>query len=137
MGKLRHIAISVHDLEGAAKFFVDVFEMKISRRLDRDDVAAFFLSDGTMDLALIHFKNPAGLGNDRAPEFEGLHHIGFEVEDIASASSKIEAAGFAARDDINAALGLGGAPTADAVEYKYSGPANIIVDVSQKGWGHD
>ena len=137
MGKLRHIAVSVHDLDKATKYFVDVFEMKVSRTLDRPDVAACFLTDGTMDLALINFKSPGGLGNDHPSNFEGLHHIGFKVDDIAIASRRIEAAGFAAREDINQALGLGEGPTPDAVEYKYSGPANIIVDVSQKGWDHD
>ena len=53
MARLRHIAVCVKDLEKAAKFYEEVFELK---RLGREDIeigSAVYMSDGVVNLALL------------------------------------------------------------------------------------
>jgi len=132
MGRLRHIAIASHDPDRAAKYFVDVFGMVVRGKIDSRNATGFYLSDGVMNLALLKFKNAPAAGGSL--EFAGLHHIGFEVDDLEAAVARSEAAGFTPRHDVNIAQGLGANPHKDNAEYKLSGPDGVMVDVSQKGW---
>ena len=70
MPKIRHLAIICMDPEKLAKFYSEVFEMKIVARNGRNNV---FLTDGYMNLALLSQK-AEGKAN-------GLNHFGFHVED--------------------------------------------------------
>ena len=69
MAKLRHIAIQVPDLEKAAAFYEGVFELKRVNKVDSPIGNAIALSDGVMNLTLLHFpegtkggKGGPGLG---------------------------------------------------------------------------
>src|SRR4051812_20476704 len=53
MPKIRHLAVICMDPEKLAKFYSEVFEMKIVGRSGRNNV---FLSDGYMNLALLSQK---------------------------------------------------------------------------------
>jgi catechol 2,3-dioxygenase-like lactoylglutathione lyase family enzyme len=55
MGKLRHIAIQVPDLEKAAAFYEGVFGLKRLKKVDAPIGNAISLSDGVMNLTLLHF----------------------------------------------------------------------------------
>ena len=80
MGKIRHIAIQVPDLEKAAAFYEGVFELKRVSQVETPIGNAISLSDGVMNLTLLHF--PEGTkGGKGGPDWAGLHHIGFVVED--------------------------------------------------------
>jgi catechol 2,3-dioxygenase-like lactoylglutathione lyase family enzyme len=70
MPKIRHLAVICMDPEKLAKFYCDVFEMKVVARNGRNNV---FLTDGYMNLALLTQK-AEGKPN-------GLNHFGFHVED--------------------------------------------------------
>jgi catechol 2,3-dioxygenase-like lactoylglutathione lyase family enzyme len=71
MPKIRHLALICMDPEKLAKFYCDVFEMKVVARSEsRKNV---FLTDGYMNLALLSQK-AEGKQN-------GLNHFGFHVED--------------------------------------------------------
>ena len=50
MPKIRHLAIICMDPEKLAKFYCDVFEMKVVTRNGRNNV---FLTDGYMNVALL------------------------------------------------------------------------------------
>ncbi len=79
MGKLRHIAIQVPDLEKAAAFYEGVFGLKRLKKVDAPIGNAISLSDGVMNLTLLHF--PEGtMGGKGGPDWAGLHHFGFVVE---------------------------------------------------------
>ena len=134
MPKLKHIAITTHDVEGTAKFYVEVFGMKEIAKIDDPGTTGCFLSDGDVNLAILNFKNDAAAGVERGKRFTGIHHIGFEVEDLATIAEKLAAAGSKRRDDVNAALGVGGGHRKHNVEVKYSGPDGVMIDVSETGW---
>jgi len=135
MAKLRHIAIATQHEEETARFYVDVFGMSEIAKLDTPIVSGYFLTDGTINLAILHFKNDQVAGAERGKEWSGIHHIGFEVESLEETAQKLAAAGFSPREDINRALGIGmeGAGHGNA-EVRYNGPDGIMFDVSQTGW---
>ena len=66
--------------------------------------------------------------------YTGLHHIGFQCDDINAIVERFENSGFAPRHDVNLAQGLGKNPAKDNAEYKMTGPENVMVDVSERGW---
>ncbi len=79
MAKLRHIAIQVPDLQKAAKFYEDVFDLKRVAEVEAPIGNAISLSDGVVNLTLLHF--PEGTkGGKGGPDWAGLHHFGFIVE---------------------------------------------------------
>jgi catechol 2,3-dioxygenase-like lactoylglutathione lyase family enzyme len=128
VARLRHIAIVVRDLEKAASFYEGVFELKRVGQEVLDFASAIYLSDGVINLALLNYVGKRGSGLDNAKEFVGTHHFGFQVEDIAKAQEKIEAAGGTFFFD------LGDDQEKENFERKFKDPDGIIFDISKKGW---
>ena len=81
MARIKHLAIKTVDPERLAKFYVDVFELEIVQRSDK---GAVFLTDGYLSIAILKARG------DVPP---GLNHFGFEVDDMAQISERLEAAG--------------------------------------------
>ena len=68
MAKLRHVAIQVPDLEKAAAFYEGAFDLKRVSQVESPIGNAISLSDGVMNLTLLHFPEgtkggKGGLGN--------------------------------------------------------------------------
>ena len=82
MAKIKHIAIATQNEEATAKFYIDAFGLTQIGKIDIPIVSGYFLSDGTMNLAILHFKNDQVAGTERGKEWSGIHHIGFEVESL-------------------------------------------------------
>ena len=128
MGKLRHFAVVVRDLERSAAFYESVFGLK---RVGRDDLeigSGIYLSDGVINLALLQYKSAAAAGVESLDGLVGAHHFGFKVEDLAATQQRIEAAGGKfffdlgkTKDDVN-------------FERKFKDPDGIVFDISEKGW---
>jgi catechol 2,3-dioxygenase-like lactoylglutathione lyase family enzyme len=135
MPKIKHIALSTQDVDKTAKFYIDVFGMKEIAKIDSPGARGYYLSDGDLNLAILNFKNDAVAGVERGKEWSGIHHIGFQVENLEDIAEKLAAAGSKPRDDVNQALGVGQhGHRYGNVEVKYSGPDNVMVDVSETGW---
>ena len=135
MAKIRHIAIATQHEEETAKFYVEAFGLTEIAKFDSPLASGYFLTDGTINLAILHFKNDQVAGVERGKEWSGIHHIGFEVESLDESAQKLATAGFTPRDDINRALGLGmGGARHGNAEVRYSGPDGVMFDVSQTGW---
>ena len=138
MAKIKHIALSTQDPDATAKFYVDVFGMKQVGRIDNPNTSGYYLTDGDLNLAILKFKNDAVAGVERGKEWSGIHHFGFQVENLEDITERLAAANAPRRDDINAALGVGGHDTGEKrygnVEVKYTGPDGVTVDVSETGW---
>jgi catechol 2,3-dioxygenase-like lactoylglutathione lyase family enzyme len=83
---LRHITITTDDLEKTAKFYAESFGMKIHAQQSH----AVRMSDGVVNLTLIKYRDDDHAGDERGAEFYGIHHIGFEVNDMDAASEKIK-----------------------------------------------
>jgi catechol 2,3-dioxygenase-like lactoylglutathione lyase family enzyme len=134
MPKLRHVALTTHDVEGTAKFYIEVFGMKEMGKINDPGTVGCFLSDGEINLAILSFKNDQAAGIERGKAFAGIHHIGFEVEDMTSIQDKLATAGARRRRDVEAALGVVEGERKHNVEVKYTGPDGVMLDVSETGW---
>src|SRR5215471_19996079 len=135
MAKIKHIAISTQDVEGTARFYIDVFGLKEVGKVDSMGAKGYYLSDGDLNLAILNFKNDAVAGAERGKDWYGIHHIGFQVESLEEIHEKLAEVGSRPRDDVNAALGVGrGHRQESNVEVKYTGPDGIMIDVSETGW---
>jgi catechol 2,3-dioxygenase-like lactoylglutathione lyase family enzyme len=135
MPKIKHIAISTQDVDKTAKFYIEVFGMKEIAKVDSPAARGYYLSDGDLNLAILNFKNDAAAGVERGKGWNGIHHIGFQVESLDAIAEKLAAAGSEPRDDVNEALGVGrGRRHGGNVEVKYGGPDGVMLDVSETGW---
>ena len=127
MAKLRHVAIQVPDLEKAAQFYESVFEMERVCRGDTPFGNVIMLSDGVMNVALLNFpEGTKGLIN--GPDWAGMHHVGFVVDDAEETAKKIEEAGgsyyYTLEGDYE---GL-------QAEEKYKDINGVVFDISEHGW---
>ncbi len=135
MAKVRHIAISTPDVEKTARFYIDVFGLKEIGKVDAPGVSGYYLSDGDINVAILNFTNDAVAGVERGKDWSGIHHIGFQVDNLDAVAEKLAAAGSRPCDDVNEALGVGhGRRPGRNVEVKYSGPDGVMLDVSETGW---
>src|SRR5205807_7146878 len=89
MPKIKHIAISTQDVDTTAKFYIDVFGMKEIARVNSPGASGYYLSDGDLNLAILHFKNDAVAGVERGAGWSGIHHIGFAVESLEEIADKL------------------------------------------------
>ena len=88
MAKIRHIALATKDPEKVANFYKAAFDMKEVGRAGPANpkpgqVYGVYLSDGTLNMAILNFGNDDQLG--KGPDYVGLHHFGVLVDDLASA----------------------------------------------------
>jgi glyoxylase I family protein len=135
VAKIKHIAISTQDVEKTAAFYKEVFGLKEVGKVDSMGASGYYLTDGNLNLAILNFKNDAVAGSERGKHWSGLHHFGFQVDNLDEVAQKLEAAGSKPRDDVNQALGVGqGRRHGGNVEVKYNGPDGVMVDVSETGW---
>jgi catechol 2,3-dioxygenase-like lactoylglutathione lyase family enzyme len=139
MAQIRHIAIQTQDEEATKNFYVENFGLQVVRKLNSERTSGYFLTDGHINLAILHFKNDVVAGVERGKGWSGIHHIGFQVESLDEMVARLEQSDVAKpRDDINAALGIGAGGTSSAghgnVEMRYAGPDNVNFDISQTGW---
>ena len=124
-GRIRHIAISVADPWAAAAFYKEAFGLQEVGETDGKLAEGVFLTDGVVNIALLHFKSDAaaqGTGKD----YVGLHHLGFWVDDAIASGDRATRAG---------ATWIMGDPTnKGGYEVKYTDPAGVIFDISEDGW---
>ncbi len=127
MARLRHIAMQVPDLEKAASFYEQVFELDRLRDVETEYGNAVVLSDGTVNLTLLHF--PEGTkGGINGPGWAGLHHFGFVVDDKEAAGNLVEDHGGSFFMKLPE-----GVPGLDA-ETKYKDPNGLVFDLSDHDW---
>ena len=135
MAKIKHIAIATQDADKTAKFYTEVFGLKEIAKLDSPNASGYYLSDGDINVAILNYKNDQVAGPEYGQDYSGIHHIGFQVDDLEEVAKKLEAADSKPRDEINRALGVGmDHPRHVNVEVKYGAPDGVIIDISQTGW---
>lgn len=134
MPQIKHIAIATNDAEKTAKFYSEVFGLRQVAELNGENAKGFMLSDGNVNVAILDFQNDAVAG-ERGKDWEGIHHIGFEVESLEDIERRLAAANSQPMDEVNQALHAGNTgPRHQNVETKYTGPNGEMIDVSQVGW---
>lgn len=127
-GKLRHLAISVPDPEKAAEFYMSAFGMEKVTSVKAPMADGVYLTDGTINVALLRYKDDAPMGEGKTKDWFGVHHFGFWVDDVKESQKQIEDAG---------GKWFMGEMEGDNVFYelKFSDPNGTIFDITHNGWG--
>ena len=132
MAKIRHIALTTENPAKAAAFYEKAFGMEIIRTSDSGAVS---LSDGYMNLTILNWKTEkdADVGPN-GPNYNGIHHIGFQVDDLDDAIQNLEGADgkqLSSREGVDRAMAATGPRN---VEMKWAGPDDVVIDISHTGW---
>jgi catechol 2,3-dioxygenase-like lactoylglutathione lyase family enzyme len=131
MAKIRHIALATNDPVKTAEFYKKAFDFKeVGRTGSADDPKGiawgFYLSDGTLNLAILKFKNVDQLG--RGLDYVGIHHFGVLIDDLPAQMEKLEAMG--APCFMKPEAGMGNV----FFETKFRGPDGVVFDCSEHPW---
>ncbi|MGH7035481.1 MAG: VOC family protein [Stellaceae bacterium] len=131
MAKIRHIALATNDPVKTAEFYKAAFDFKeVGRTGNPDDAGGIawgvYLSDGTLNLAILKFKNVDQLG--RGLNYVGIHHFGVLVDDLPACAEKLEAMG--APCFMKPDPGMGDV----FFETKFRGPDGVVFDCSEHPW---
>lgn len=129
MAKLRHLAVTTHDPDATASFYVDSFDLTRVSSFHAWWGRGHVLTDGTISVSILEYFDSAAAGAERGASFVGLHHIGFEVDDVDACSRRVHAAGARARHDISDALGI----PDDASIKEFEGPDGVVFDLGGQG----
>lgn len=129
MAKLRHIALHTTDPEKTAAFYKHVFDMAEVGRTDSPIAKGIYLSDGTINLAVLRFKTAqAADRHDGLGPVYGLHHFGFWVENVEETRRRLREAGAEFRESRPEAA------TTTFFEEKHKGPDAVMLDITAHGW---
>ena len=116
MPKIRHLAIKTKNPARLAKFYEEVFGMKV---IHSEKSGAMYMSDGYLTVALL--KNRG----DTAPS--GINHFGFQVDDLEDIEQKL-----AKWDEP-----MTGRPsTRPFAEHRAMDPDGNLFDISVHGYDH-
>ncbi len=127
MNKIRHIAISSQDPVKSAEFYKKTFGWRELSRggKDKANPSGVLLSDGSINITILKFQiDQIGKGLD----YEGFHHMGVVVDDVAAWAKKLEA------DGVPLVVGEDNIPQGAQYEIKYQGPDDIIFDITDVAW---
>jgi catechol 2,3-dioxygenase-like lactoylglutathione lyase family enzyme len=78
MSKIRHLAIKTKDPARLAKFYGEVFGMKV---IHSEKSGAMYMSDGYLTLAILRNRGEA------TPS--GINHFGFQVDDLEDIEKRL------------------------------------------------
>ncbi len=121
MARIRHIALFTQDTHKLAAFYTTTFGMHEVMRRDKPN-GAVYLSDGYINLAILPNTDAEAEG---APE--GIHHFGFEVDDVDAFARNAIGAG--------ATQGRSSVPVDGRYAEAYiKDPTGQRVDLSAGGW---
>jgi catechol 2,3-dioxygenase-like lactoylglutathione lyase family enzyme len=116
--RIRHIALSVKDIDATADFYEKAFGLKRSPKSEGPTAYRVYMSDGEINLALLQYKSEVGSGLKNPAEFVGIHHFGFQCDDLEQQQNFFDL----------------GDPDDEDFERKFRDPNGIIFDVNWKGW---
>ena len=135
MAKIKHIAISTQDPDETAQFYVDVFGLQRVGKIESDTAEGYYLSDGNVNLAVVKYTSETVAG-ELGIGYNGIHHIGFEVDDVADSDARLKRASSFPINGANESLkeNVRNGHARRNVELKYEGPDGVMINISQNGW---
>jgi predicted enzyme related to lactoylglutathione lyase len=123
--RIRHIALCVKDIKETADFYEKAFGLKRTEIKEGKTAWNCYMSDGEVNLALLQYKNEVGSGVPAG--WTGIHHFGFQCDDLPKQQKQVEKAGGKFFFDL-------GEPEDDGFERKFRDPNGIVFDINWKGW---
>jgi methylmalonyl-CoA epimerase len=98
--KIDHIGIAVSDLRSAKRFFEGSLGLRVERQETLGDMEIAFVPVGGVNIELIQCTSPEGvISKFISKRGEGIHHIAYEVQDVAAALGELKAQGVKLVDD--------------------------------------
>ena len=142
MARIKHIALVTDDPAKTAEFYQTHFGLtELYRRPSATGENGVWLSDGYIYFAILKYGDADApkLGPGQTSDLRGIHHIGFQVDDLDATAQALKAAHVAkvpmdmhGRDE-RAPTPMAAA-SGGAANLKYLGPDEVQFDVRQKGW---
>jgi catechol 2,3-dioxygenase-like lactoylglutathione lyase family enzyme len=129
LAKLRHLALYTSDPEATAAFYKEAFEMVEVGRTNSNFAKGIFLSDGTLNVAILRYDTPDAAARYGSSSRFGMSHFGFWVEDIEYTRQRLRELGAEyvdTRDPEAAPMGF--------FEEKWKGPDGTVIDITDQGW---
>jgi predicted enzyme related to lactoylglutathione lyase len=123
--RIRHIALCVKDIKATAEFYEKAFGLKRTPIHEGKTAWNCYMSDGEVNLALLQYKSEVGSGMPK--DYVGIHHFGFQCDDLPAQQKQVEAAGGEFFFDL-------GEPEDEGFERKFKDPNGIVFDINWKGW---
>ncbi|HEX3881219.1 MAG TPA: VOC family protein [Stellaceae bacterium] len=142
MARIKHIALVTDDPVATAEFYKEHFGLtELYRRPSATGEKGVWLSDGYIYFAILKYGDADAprLGPGQTSDLRGIHHIGFQVDDLDATAKSLKTA-----DVKPVPMEMHGGEEADAtpmraasggaLNLKYLGPDEVQFDVRQKGW---
>jgi predicted enzyme related to lactoylglutathione lyase len=123
--RIRHIALCVKDIKATADFYEKAFGLRRTEIKEGKTAWNCYMSDGEVNLALLQYKSEVGSGVPAG--WTGIHHFGFQCNDMPKQQKQIEKAGGVFFFDL-------GEPEDEGFERKFKDPNGIVFDINWKGW---
>ena len=102
MLKIEHIGIAVKELSAAVPLFEKLLNSQCykTEQIESEKVNTAFFKKGETKIELLESTDPQGVvAKFIDKKGEGMHHIAFEVEDIAAEMARLKAEGFILLND--------------------------------------
>ncbi|MGH9025816.1 MAG: methylmalonyl-CoA epimerase [Acidimicrobiia bacterium] len=100
--EIDHVAIAVRDLEAAIAYYRDTYGAEVAHRevVEKDGVEEVLLpvADSFVQL-LTPVRDDSPVARFLETKGEGIHHVGYRVDDVAAALARVTAAGHRVIDD--------------------------------------
>ena len=100
--EIDHVAIAVNDLEAAIAYYADTFGCEVDHRevVEKDGVeeALLKVADSYVQL-LTPTRDDSPVAKWMAKNGQGIHHVGYRVDDCAAALERVKAEGHRVIDE--------------------------------------
>jgi len=100
--EIDHVAIAVRDLEAAIGYYRDTFGCEVDNReiVERDGVEEALLKVADSYIQLLTPSRPdSTVAKYLETKGEGIHHVGYRVDDCAAALAAVKANGYRVIDE--------------------------------------
>src|ERR1700685_3984955 len=109
MARIPHIALTTENPSKTAAFYKEAFGLTEIRRSPN---GAVFLTDGHINVAVLNLKdNKSPDVGAHGENFTGIHHFGFEVDDLDGAVNQLQLANaeqLTGKDHVDTTMAAGG-----------------------------
>ena len=140
MARIKHIALVTDNPVATAEFYKQHFGLtELYRRPSATGERGVWLSDGYIYFAILKYGDADAprLGPGQTSDLRGIHHIGFQVDDLQATAKAMERDGirFVPHPDRDHSDPTPMVEVSEgAANLKYLGPDEVQFDVRQKGW---
>ncbi len=137
MARIKPIALVTDDPAKTAEFYVKNFGLtELYRRPTDTGAHGVWLSDGYIYFAILKYGEPGApkLGVGQSSDLRGIHHIGFQVEDLPATAHALDAAGVKPCPMERGEKPYSVADVTDGMNLKLLGPDEVQFDVRSAGW---